>query len=336
MKEKYLFSIIVPIYNAEKYIKQCIDSILNQTYKSFELILINDGSTDNTKSILRSYSDKRVIIIDQKNMGVNKTRIKGVKKACGKYILFIDADDFIDKDTLQIYADELKTENFDIVKGNYKEFLNDKYILHKWFDEDVILTNRNFDDFLRDLAISSKYNSLWNEVIRKEIIDTKKLNNSITMGEDKLFNFYVWSKSKKIKIIDKFVYNYRANDEGITKSQDINKIINSCCDALNVNKIITSYVKKYSTLENKNLWYLASLTRVNHTLLKIVKIANKKVAKKSIKEMFNKQEIDYIRKNISLKSILTHRENILLFCLVKKYERLYYLILKLLSYFINV
>lgn len=102
-------SIIVPIYNAEKFIKKCIESILNQSYKNLELILVNDGSKDNSSKIINQYkNNKRVNIFTQKNHGAAYTRNFGLKQATGKYVTFIDSDDFIDKDYIEKYVKSFK------------------------------------------------------------------------------------------------------------------------------------------------------------------------------------------------------------------------------------
>ena len=95
-----LISIVVPVYNAEKYIGTCINSVLEQTYSNFELLLLNDGSKDHTLDVLKSYEDVRVKVYSFENQGAGKTRNKGIQLSKGKYITFIDADDYIDSDYL--------------------------------------------------------------------------------------------------------------------------------------------------------------------------------------------------------------------------------------------
>ena len=114
-------SVIVPVYNAEKYLSRCIDSILNQTYKNFELILINDGSKDNSIEILRKYEniDDRIKVIDNSNNGVSKTRNIGVRLAEGEYIQFIDSDDFIDKNMFEYAINVMEQENADLVMTGF-------------------------------------------------------------------------------------------------------------------------------------------------------------------------------------------------------------------------
>ena len=109
---KHKFSLIIPAYNVEKYIKKCLDSVLNQTYNNYEIIIINDGSTDNTSKILESYkSNKKIKIINQENKGLSNARNTGVSNAKGDYILFIDSDDFIEKELLEILNKTIKDED---------------------------------------------------------------------------------------------------------------------------------------------------------------------------------------------------------------------------------
>ena len=94
-------SIIVPMYNSEKYIKKCLESILNQTYEDFEVLLVNDGSTDKTESIVNRYNDKRIKYIKNKKSGIGKTRNLGIDKSKGEYLMFVDSDDYLDKSAVE-------------------------------------------------------------------------------------------------------------------------------------------------------------------------------------------------------------------------------------------
>ena len=108
-------SIIVPIYNAEKYLNKCIDSIINQTKKELEIILINDGSTDNSETIIKKYDDKRIKYFKNKNQGIGKTRNFGIDKATGKYIMFLDSDDFFELDMVSNLIQKIDETNADVV-----------------------------------------------------------------------------------------------------------------------------------------------------------------------------------------------------------------------------
>ena len=121
-------SIVIPVYNCENYINRCIDSILNQTYKDYELILVNDGSKDNSLKIIREYEKKYdfIHVIDQKNSGPAIARNTGLKNANSPYIMFIDSDDYIDKDYVSSYMKY--STDFDVVIGGYKKVTDDKVI----------------------------------------------------------------------------------------------------------------------------------------------------------------------------------------------------------------
>ncbi len=110
------FSVIVPVYNVEKYIKDCIDSILNQSYDNFELIIVNDGSTDKSKDILEKYTDKRIKLISKDNTGVADTRNYGISQCTGDYFIFVDSDDTIHKDLLKELNKILEKDKLDLVK----------------------------------------------------------------------------------------------------------------------------------------------------------------------------------------------------------------------------
>ena len=108
-------SIIVPIYNSEKYLKKCIDSIINQTKKELEIILINDGSTDNSEKIIKEYKDKRIKYIKNTNQGIGTTRNQGIKEATGKYLMFIDSDDYIENNACELLYNKAEKDNLDMV-----------------------------------------------------------------------------------------------------------------------------------------------------------------------------------------------------------------------------
>lgn len=118
-------SIIVPIYNVEKYLNRCLDSLVNQTFKDIEIIALNNGSTDSSLDILKDYAsnDNRITIIDNENLGVSKARNIGIDKASGKYIVFVDSDDWIDTNMIEVLYSNITKNNCDLVMCTYvREF----------------------------------------------------------------------------------------------------------------------------------------------------------------------------------------------------------------------
>ena len=126
-------SVIITVYNAQEGIKQCLDSLLNQSFTDFEIILLNDGSTDNSLEVIKKYAADNdfIRVIDKENEGVAKTRNKGIQLANGKYIVFIDNDDFVDSDYLERFYNEIDQEQLDIVLGGYKRVNQEMKTLFK-------------------------------------------------------------------------------------------------------------------------------------------------------------------------------------------------------------
>ena len=124
-------SVIIPVYNSSTYLRKCLDSVVNQTLKDIEIIVINDGSTDDSKNIIEEYlcKYKNIIFIDQENKGIGKTRNIGIKKATGEYITFVDSDDYIKENMLEEYYKYAKKHNFDLVIGSYIKKINNKEII---------------------------------------------------------------------------------------------------------------------------------------------------------------------------------------------------------------
>ena len=211
-------SIIVPIYNTSKYLSQCIDSILNQTYKNFEIILVNDASPDNSLSFCQSYQikDSRIVIIDKKtNEGVDKARFTGLEKAHGKYILFIDSDDWLDNpNILSIMHQKAEETNADYVEMGMQRVMDKhKWIKHKGFSPitGLIQTPELFDKYyISFFGINILSVNMAGKLYRKSTLDNAHLTPSgICMGEDLVFNLKLFPHLKSIYILDTIGYNYR-------------------------------------------------------------------------------------------------------------------------------
>lgn len=213
-----MISIIVPIYNTSKYLSQCLDSILNQSYKNIEVILVNDASPDNSLSICQSYGkkDSRIIIIDKKvNEGVDKARFTGLEKANGNYILFIDSDDWLeDPEILSIMHQKAEETNADYVEMGMQRVMD----RHKWIKSKGVspvtgliqmpeLFEKYYISFFGFNILSV---NMAGKLYRKSTIDKADIIPSgICMGEDLLFNLQLFPHLKSIYILDTIGYNYR-------------------------------------------------------------------------------------------------------------------------------
>lgn len=217
-------SIIVPIYNSENTLNKCVKSILSQSYKYLEVILINDGSTDESLKICEKFGleDVRVIVINKERLGVSAARNVGIKVATGKYIQFVDADDYIDCNMTQILYENIDKNNADIVICGYNK-INGDNVVKKTPNNYAIERLFNFKDCFTELYRNAFFNATWNKLYRKEKIKTG-FNETISMGEDLLFNLSYISDCDKISVINKNLYNYNVSSQESLVCQYNNKL----------------------------------------------------------------------------------------------------------------
>ena len=223
-------SVILSAYNEEKFIRKAIESVVNQTLKDIEIIIINDGSTDNTLEIINSYADKdsRIVVIDQENIGLGASRNKGMKIAQGEYVTFLDGDDWFREDAFEIAYNEATAKDTDITMYqmiNYDDETGRVYE-NDWFNlnnldesfDDVVFSPLKTKDFLFDLSVSS-----CQKIYRNSFL--KSIDASFPEGiyfEDMPFFFYVYLKAERISIIRKHFYYRRKHNLSITHVVDAN------------------------------------------------------------------------------------------------------------------
>ena len=167
-----MISIIVPIYNAELYLRECIDSILNQSFTDIEVILVDDGSTDRSLKICRSYSDPRIIIVSKTNGGVSSARNAGINAATGEYLGFVDSDDTLPEDALLLLHRTIKSRNVDAVFGSFQYQYGKKFQVHKSrLKEGVYKCKDLLCNFLDDGTLSGfLLGSMCGGLYRKDVI----------------------------------------------------------------------------------------------------------------------------------------------------------------------
>lgn len=201
-------SIILPVFNSEKYLRKCINSIINQTYTNWELIIINDGSSDSSRNICNEFSkdEQRISVIHKLNEGVSKARNIGLELCSGDYVTFVDSDDYLEPFTLYTYIKEIKKNNSDIIKvGYYREYKNKKQECVA-IDENVVLYNTW--DLYRLLEKSHYYSFLWNMCIKKTCISDIKFDENIFWCEDHIFSYQCYLNCKKMSILSIPCYHY--------------------------------------------------------------------------------------------------------------------------------
>ncbi|MBP3920862.1 MAG: glycosyltransferase [Bacilli bacterium] len=254
-------SVIVPIYNSGVYLKKCIDSLVNQTLKDIEIILINDGSTDNSEDIIKGFSDKRIKYYKRSNHGIGATRNFGIDKACGEFIGFVDSDDYISLDMYEKMYNECISNNLDVVVCDFYQEKNDIIDVIK-FNNFGITTLCDSPNLLLDLNLSP-----WNKIYRRSLFDNKTYFPVNVKYEDTPFVAYMLYKAQKIGKIDLPLYHYLIHSNSETtvvdnRVYDIFKITDLIIDNLNDDKIresvddlviylITKYTISMRYIKNK-------------------------------------------------------------------------------------
>lgn len=214
MKKNKKISVIIPVCNGEKFLNRCLDSLINQTYRNFEIIIIDDGSTDKTREIIQEYinSDSRIIVITKKNSGVSDSRNLGIAKATGDYITFVDADDWLEKNTLES-MNELLEEKYDVIRYNY--FKNYNNGIQKENKYEIELSNRKLTkvevqkQILPQILSGEMPAYVWLLLIRKDVIDkTEKFNTTLSMMEDTVFYINLFTNIENMYISNENLYHY--------------------------------------------------------------------------------------------------------------------------------
>ena len=203
-------SVIIPVYNTEDYIEKCILSIMNQTYKNLEIILVNDGSTDDSIKICKRYAEKdnRIIIVNQENKGVGEARNHGIDVSTGDFISFVDSDDTMDENLYkELIATQIVT-NADIVVANVKCIDDNKCFFP--YSNNNLLKSYNKEEFMRLLLNFKIGNAVWGKLFKKECVQDLKFKN-IKINEDFIFFWDIVKKSENFSVNFNVYYNYYVN-----------------------------------------------------------------------------------------------------------------------------
>lgn len=263
--EKELISIIIPAYNIDKYIGGCIDSILKQTYSNLEVIIVNDGSKDNTKDIIDEYTlkDKRIIAIHKENGGVSSARLRGIQESHGEYIGFVDGDDYIEPNMYEKLYENAKKYQADISHCGYQMVFPNR--IDKYYGTGKLVEQNHFTG-LKDLLEGTMIEpGLWNKLYHKDIInrfiEKDCLDKSIKINEDLLMNYYLFNESNKSIFEDICLYHYQIrNSSAMSSKLNINKLL----DPLKVTKRLLQETKEIEELNkilrSRYIYYLIYLS----------------------------------------------------------------------------
>ncbi len=295
-------SIIVPIYNASKYLKKCLDSLVNQTKKELEFILINDGSTDDSETIIKSYKDSRIKYFKRSNHGIGKTRNFGINKASGKYIMFLDSDDYLEENACEILYEKIDKERLDLVVCDFYRVNSDSKEVEKItsFKNTTLKDNPNL---LLNVNLAP-----WNKIYRSDLI--KNNNIKFIEGlkyEDAPFVALSLLKAKKIGKVDKTLIYYTIHDKSETTVRD-----ERIFDIIKIVDIIRSYFKDYD-------WSREVVDTLTIKILVNYNIQQRVIKDKNIRNKFIDDTFYYFEKNIpNYKSNIYFKERTMLKSFIEK------------------
>lgn len=276
-------SIIIPIYNVEKYLEECLSSVYSLDLSNKEVILINDGSKDNSFKIAKKYKLKyseNTILINQKNKGLSGARNTGIRNSSGEYLFFLDSDDFINTEELEDFFKRGLELEQDILMGNYYEYYDKKNKrIFQYSNLDIEIKNRKGLDILEEGIKNKSFPVVvWNKLYKKDFLNKNGLFfKEGLLHEDNLFTLTAFSLGEKVAYINKIIYNYRqTNLSSITKTM-------SEKNYLHMMYIINELIEFQDRQNKNNKYYNRFLIGMYWKIIKEGKLKNKRLLKKIIK-----------------------------------------------------
>lgn len=293
MEKKQLISVIIPVYNVEKYIEQCIKSIINQTYKKIEVILIDDGSIDKSGAICDEYAkiDKRIIVIHKENGGLSDARNKGIDIAKGEYITFVDSDDYVKENFIEDLYTAIINNNAKLSICNIIMVDEDgNTIENLGFSSDKLVNGK---EILKGIC---EYRNLiegivaWNKMYSKDFFKENRYPKG-KIHEDEFLTYKILYFANKVAITNRFLYYYRKNDNSIT-SKKFNVKRLDFIEALEERLVFyNSYKEKY--LYNKTFERIINVIRIYYIKVKKYIADSKEIQKKLLKK-YRKMFVEFI------------------------------------------
>lgn len=317
---KDLISVVVIAYNTEDFIEECINSITDQTYNNLEIIVVNDGSKDNTSDVVKKLEkkDSRIKFIDRKiNKGTLYTRKEGYDNSTGKYVTFVDSDDKLETDALENMYNEIKTNNYDIVKCGFTILKNGNKTNGEMFslNEKKVFEKEEFEPEFYDLIYKTiKMNTMCGMLISKNSLkDISKVDTVMIYGEDITNNLYLYNNINSICVIPSYSYIYRFNNASISNTVNEEKITKKIKDAIVTYKKMFEFVDIYKIKDkekyrayaaDKLKWYVAS------SMITLCSVKKYKDIKNLIEELKTDNEFNTVIKS-SNKNYISSRNKML-------------------------
>lgn len=336
---KDLVSIVIIAYNTAQYIEECLESVINQTYKKLEIIVVNDGSKDDTAKIVEQFAkkDKRIKFIDRKeNKGTMYTRKEGYKNSTGEYIMFVDSDDLLELNAIEIMYNTIIEKNTDIVRCDFSTLKNGIKKSNRNYDKQYNYIKKEFEPHFYDYLFKTiKLNYMWGTLIKKELLkDIDKVEPSMIYGEDLVNNLYLFANANSITLLDKCLYIYRYTSTSITNTINEEKVLRKLNDSIKAYKKMFNFVDIYKIKDktkykaysvDKLKWYSTSFIITlcqNKKYKQIKKLIEEITINNNLEEIFESTDKKYTiegNKPLRLAINMLSNKRYLIFYLYSKY-----------------
>lgn len=333
------FSILVPVYNVENYLRQCVDSLINQNSSSYEIVLIDDGSTDSSGHICDEYLERNpelIRVIHKDNEGLLMARRTAVKEARGQYFIFIDSDDFVEKDMLNKFHQIVDGFNPDMIIYHMDRFDGENYyafIRNTLYNESRLITSNEKEDYYRATLTHSISNGMCGKVVSRKIVDIENDYEEfrhVSVAEDLLQSLPLITNSNRIYFLNDILYHYRINMQSVGRVFNYNRY-----DSMRSVEIeLKKYSEKWDVKNKFNLLAKHALTETVWGSLRTLSKYDISLTKEESIDLIKKMAKDGFMKEYYLninKSYLNPMQRIVLFALYNEKHRLLIVTLKLLA-----
>lgn len=325
MKNEKMFSILVPVYNQRSYLEECIESAINQSYRNFELILVDDGSSDGSEVICDTYKKKYpnlIKVIHKENEGLLYARYTGIKESVGKYLLFLDADDCIKENLLQKMKEYIEQyDGTDLIIFNASRSKKYNSTIKEYpIDEDTLFDENDKKIFIKMFCGNYSFNNMCMKCIRRDLVDLKTYleegSEQVGYGEDLYQSIPIVNEAKKIFVTNSIYYFYRPNEESMTHNFNYNQFISA--------KLVMSRLEKYA-----KRWEQLYKIDLNYKVDKYMSIECYRTAKNIFKDnnilKIKIENLNKLNEDPFFKDKF-YNENMMLY--LKNYEKIIYFLLK--------
>lgn len=290
-------SIIIPVYNADKYLEECLDSIIRNDYVEMEVIIVNDGSRDDSLAICNKYKDldSRIQIIDKNNTGVSDSRNVGIRESQGQYIMFLDADDFLESDSFNVIIEDINSGRFDFVAYSYYTFKKHGVRKEEFFDIDKECSDL---EVVREYMLaSSALNTCWGKLFLAKVIKENQIEfrTDLKIGEDFVFVAEYFMKITNAIIKNVPIINYRQHGESAMRKYDFRTRIWYTDYLFRFNKECLETIQDEKIINKMYVYYLRVITNIMLEFAKsekdLVKLYKKAFEFESINEIIDTIDI---------------------------------------------